>query len=728
MAASSLSAASACARCWIRGPQWQSKSFIRNVSRTSAINRGINASQRSSTLRERERSSTPSGFSKSNRDSPSGRSNDRYGAKSAFQRKPEGYPTAGADERPSGRSVGRGGRSSGRPETRRDQRRSDRKDGGNDAKGSDFNDAFSKDMSDRKPSSFASGGRDRTRGFEKSARPSRDGDRAPSDSSGRTPWAGKDSDKPTGPAYDKKSRFDNEGVRAYGDNTGFFSKGTRSKRPGDKPAGGFGDRSARPARDSTGSFDRPSRPARDGDRSSSGSFDRSARPTRDGDRNPSGAFERSARPARDGDKNLSGSFDRSARPVRDGDRSSPSSFDRSARPTRDGDRASPSSFDRNARPSRDGHRDSFDIDARPARDGDRPSAGSFDRDARPARDGDRNSFDKKPFKSDRVQHDDVPVAIPYSSAASQWLYGVNTVVAALRGKRRQLYQLIVKKGERSSDADQILRLANSAGITIQTHDDTRLLDKLSEGRPHNGAVLETSALPVQPTIQLGKPDAETNTIPLELQRQNAEEIAVNGKSTTVQYDSKSWRQPIILFLDGITDPGNVGGILRTAHFYGVDAVAVATNTCCNLNSPVLAKASAGACEAIPILAVSKPADFIAKSAQAGWKICAAVAPDVRAQKTRKQLTAASLASKSPLADKPCILMMGSEGEGLRENLRSKADLEVTIARGASGRHIIDVGVDSVNVGVATGVLVDAFMRKPWTSAPDAPSDGSNRVF
>jgi 21S rRNA (GM2251-2'-O)-methyltransferase len=322
----------------------------------------------------------------------------------------------------------------------------------------------------------------------------------------------------------------------------------------------------------------------------------------------------------------------------------------------------------------------------------------------------------------------VPVAIPYSSAASQWLYGVNTVVAALRGKRRQLYQLIVKKGERSSDADQILRLANSAGITIQTHDDTRLLDKLSEGRPHNGAVLETSALPVQPTVQLGKPDSQTNTIPLELQRQNAEEIAVNGKSTTVQYDSKSWRQPIILFLDGVTDPGNVGGILRTAHFYGVDAVAVATNTCCNLNSPVLAKASAGACEAIPILAVSKPADFIAKSAQAGWKICAAVAPDARAQKLRKQLTAASLASKSPLADKPCILMMGSEGEGLRENLRLKADLEVTIARGASGKHVIDVGVDSVNVGVATGVLVDAFMRKPSTSVPDAPSDGSNRVF
>jgi 21S rRNA (GM2251-2'-O)-methyltransferase len=320
----------------------------------------------------------------------------------------------------------------------------------------------------------------------------------------------------------------------------------------------------------------------------------------------------------------------------------------------------------------------------------------------------------------------VPVAIPYSSAASQWLYGVNTVVAALRGNKRKIYQLIIKKGERSSDADQILRLANSAGITIQTHDDTRLLDKLSEGRPHNGAVLETSTLPALPAVRLGKPNSQLNVIPLELQRQNAEEIAVNGKADTLQYDGKSWRQPIILFLDGITDPGNVGAILRTAHFYGVDAVAVAINTCCNLNSPVLAKASAGACESIPILAVSKPADFISKSSLAGWKIFASVAPDVRSQKMRKQLTSASIAAKSPLASSPSILMMGSEGEGLRENLRSKADMEVTVVRGSSAKHVVDVGVDSMNVGVATGVLVDAFMRDSSPKTPGTP--GKNRVF
>ena len=73
-------------------------------------------------------------------------------------------------------------------------------------------------------------------------------------------------------------------------------------------------------------------------------------------------------------------------------------------------------------------------------------------------------------------------------------------------------------------------------------------------------------------------------------------------------------------------------------------------------------------------------------------------------------------------------MMGSEGEGLRENLRSKADLEVTVARGSSAKHVVDVGVDSMNVGVATGVLVDAFIRDPSPKTPGTPGNGKNRVF
>jgi len=192
---------------------------------------------------------------------------------------------------------------------------------------------------------------------------------------------------------------------------------------------------------------------------------------------------------------------------------------------------------------------------------------------------------------------------------------------------------------------------------------------------------------------------------------------VLASQTTLSYPgpSRTWRQPFILFLDGITDPGNLGSIIRTAHFFGADAVAIATNTCANLNSPVLAKASAGACEAVPILAVSGPASFIHKSAEAGWRVYAAVAPEeVRAGQKQGKASSEEVSRASPLATDPVVLMLGAEGEGLRENLRNKAHVDVSIPRPQSELpDAVDVGVDSMNVGVAAGVLIDAFMRRPY---------------
>lgn len=331
-------------------------------------------------------------------------------------------------------------------------------------------------------------------------------------------------------------------------------------------------------------------------------------------------------------------------------------------------------------------------------------------------------------RKERKERDHIPMAIPYTTASSQFLYGVNPIVAALRANKRKLYKLHLKDAERTSDAREIRALAKDAGVPITYHRDTNLLDKISEGRPHNGAVLEASRLPSPPVAQMRKPDKDSGSVQLVLGSQNAEDADINGTSPTLTYDTSSWRHPFVLFLDGITDPGNLGGIVRTAHFYGVDAVAVAVNTCANLQSPIFAKASAGACEAVPILAVNKPSAFITDSGKAGWRICAAVAPDARSRSLNKQVTSGSLAVQSPLIRHPHILLLGSEGEGLRANLRSKADLEVTIERGTPSKSAIDVGVDSMNVGVAAGVLVDAFMRKPANTDAVHEASGSDRVF
>ncbi|KAI6789357.1 hypothetical protein KC361_g8569 [Hortaea werneckii] len=326
--------------------------------------------------------------------------------------------------------------------------------------------------------------------------------------------------------------------------------------------------------------------------------------------------------------------------------------------------------------------------------------------------------------------EDMPLSIPYSTAASEFLYGSNVVLAALRAKRRRIHHLYVSRGaqDRSSESAgtirNILDLARRNEVPIEADASIKLLDKMSGDRPHNGVILETSKLPAPPTLSLSKPDLKTSIIPVTLDRQSAEDISVNGAPSALSTSTKGWRYPFVIMLDGILDPANLGSVMRTAHFYGADAVAISTNTCAPLTSAVLAKASSGACEAVQLLALPKPANFVFDSAKAGWRIYASVAPALPGQATARdvsrQTTTTAVSLDSPLARAPVILMLGAEGEGLRNNLTSKADHLISIeAEEKTNRAVDDVGVDSLNVGVAAGVLIEAFMRKPATGTTSA---------
>ncbi|KAK5745442.1 hypothetical protein LTR17_001312 [Elasticomyces elasticus] len=336
---------------------------------------------------------------------------------------------------------------------------------------------------------------------------------------------------------------------------------------------------------------------------------------------------------------------------------------------------------------------------------------------------------------EEVEDEDAhPVSVPYTTAASEFLYGTNVVLAALRAKRRKLYRLHIhpRLFNREGASRDIEALADRAGLKTERNADLRLLDKMSDGRPHNGVVLETSRLPAPPVLAMGAADAKSGQVSLSLDKQNAEDAAINGTLSALS-TSQAWRRPLVLMLDGIVDPGNVGNILRTAHFYGVDAVAIATATCCSLTSAVLAKASSGACEAVPLLALPKPSSFVVDSAKAGWRIYAAVAPSAgdspsvpTVKEVVKTATTSTIAMNSPLRKDPIILMLGAEGEGLRANLVRQADCLVSIEQARSATKATDVGVDSLNVSVAAGVLMEAFLQNPlnteeaFTEASEEP--------
>ncbi|TGO15521.1 hypothetical protein BTUL_0039g00380 [Botrytis tulipae] len=318
----------------------------------------------------------------------------------------------------------------------------------------------------------------------------------------------------------------------------------------------------------------------------------------------------------------------------------------------------------------------------------------------------------------------MPITIPYTTPASEFLYGTSVVEAALNARRkrsRKLYKLYILKGEDRQNAERdgaIAKLAQKKGVEVaivRGHDWLRTLDKMSQGRPHNGYILEVSPLPRLPLLSLGSIIDQDDSFAIKLtpDHQSREEIEVNGNDTIIKVAKDSTgRKPLILLLDSIEDPQNLGAILRTALFMGVTAVAISTRNSASF-TPVVFKASAGAAENIEIFSVNKPGGFVKDSQAAGWKIYAAVAPPApRKADSRHMWPSTSQESvwthdlQDPLRDDPCILMVGGEGEGLRKALRDHADVHLSI-KGAGNRGRLD----SLNVSVATGMLCDAFMRQ-----------------
>ncbi|KAI6089952.1 Alpha/beta knot methyltransferase [Hypoxylon rubiginosum] len=309
-----------------------------------------------------------------------------------------------------------------------------------------------------------------------------------------------------------------------------------------------------------------------------------------------------------------------------------------------------------------------------------------------------------------------PVRIHHTTAASQFLYGRSVVEAALKDTKRQLYKLYLYCGENRQKISQIAGLetwANRCGVLItkvEDRDGLRMMDKMSDGRPHNGCVLEASPLPQLPLKALGavSEDPAKPGFSLELAHQSREEAQVNGAPDFIKTQLPAGRRPFVLLLDKILDPGNLGAILRSAAFLGVNAVAITKGSSATITSVAL-KASAGASEVLTIFSVNSTIDFLTRSKESGWMVYAAV-PSFRSG-GNKQLTLDRVESFDPLSVHPTILVVGSEGEGLEKRVRRTADYEVSIPNN-SGLNM----VDSLNVSVAAGVLCTSFLKKQYSES------------
>ncbi|KAF9630073.1 tRNA/rRNA methyltransferase SpoU [Lasiodiplodia theobromae] len=263
-----------------------------------------------------------------------------------------------------------------------------------------------------------------------------------------------------------------------------------------------------------------------------------------------------------------------------------------------------------------------------------------------------------------------------------------------------------------------------------------VMDKMSDGRPHNGVVLEASPLPALPVKNLRPSNRTRPWFDFDLEPQRREEARINGTKNRLPYNSHGWRYPFVLFLDGIVDQGNLGAIIRSAYYLGVDAVAVTKRATAPLDA-VAIKASSGAAEAMPLFTVSNPLAFLTRSTINGWRVYAADAPppptdnfNVTSDHYRRALDPDNTSplvtytrpnnvhvlphSHAPLISHPTILMLGGESAGFRQSIRAKANYLVGI-RGTRG---LEVGVDSLNVSVAAALIMLEMVRKPTKLATD----------
>jgi 23S rRNA (guanosine2251-2'-O)-methyltransferase len=242
------------------------------------------------------------------------------------------------------------------------------------------------------------------------------------------------------------------------------------------------------------------------------------------------------------------------------------------------------------------------------------------------------------------------------------VFGFHAVNARLKHAIGTVHALYVAEHRHDARMRDLLTRAEGGGVKIVLADERRL-DALAGRNAHQGvvAVCDESAQPTQLEDVLADVDAKT----------------------------------LLLLLDGVTDPRNLGACIRTAAAAGASAVVVPRDRSASLTD-VASKAAAGAAETLPLIAVTNLARAMDQIKQAGVWIAGAAADAAS--------TIFALDLRGPLA-----WVLGAEGTGLRRLTRERCDWLAHIPMQAD--------TESLNVSVATGVCLFETVRQRMLDRP-----------
>ena len=239
--------------------------------------------------------------------------------------------------------------------------------------------------------------------------------------------------------------------------------------------------------------------------------------------------------------------------------------------------------------------------------------------------------------------------------ASLWLFGLHAVRDALANPRREKLRLVVTRNAEARLSEAIA----AAGVAPEIADPRKFPVPLDPGSVHQGAALEVRAL------DWGR----------------LEEVAIGTGAGA----------PLVVCLDRVTDPHNVGAILRSAEVFGASAVIAPTRHAAP-ETGALAKAASGALERQPYLRIGNLAEAMMRLRAMGFVL---LGLDGAAEATIEN-------ALGDAAGRPVALVLGAEGPGLRERTRASCDRLVRID--AAG------GFGSLNVSNAAAVALYAARR------------------
>lgn len=240
--------------------------------------------------------------------------------------------------------------------------------------------------------------------------------------------------------------------------------------------------------------------------------------------------------------------------------------------------------------------------------------------------------------------------------AEDKIYGRNPVLEAIR-HGREIDKILIKKGGTDGSVNVIVKKAKDLGIIISEVDKQKL-DSICGGENHQGVVAYTAVHEYATVKDILKKAADKG------------------------------QPPFIIICDKITDPHNLGSIIRTANCAGVDGIIIPKRNSVGLNA-VVAKTSAGAVEYTPVARVTNIAQTVEALKKEGVWVAGA---DMDGEPMGKCDLKGALA-----------LVIGNEGEGISHLVKEKCDFLVSIPMFGD--------INSLNASVAAAVLTYEAVRQ-----------------